>query len=163
MSMKQEDPMTLSLLSQRVESLEDGLKMYRCRQESLGKEVKVLLAEIHIITEWIHQRFGVELLNKNSFLFKHIHDFEEVAEISATLCLLANVAGSAQKYTGAELAAARAAAAAGSASNLSNELERRCHYAGSSSNSPVSPSPGTHRLRLSSLPQEHPPRPISTP
>lgn len=56
MSIQQEDP--LALLSERVEYLEDGFKLYRSRQDALGKEVKVMLAEIHIITEWIHQKFG---------------------------------------------------------------------------------------------------------
>lgn len=111
----------------------------------------------------------MELLNKNSFLFKHIHDFEEVAEISATLCLLANVAGNAQKYTVAEVAAASAAAAAGNAAAQQAQAEHhaRTGYSlgGASSTPPVSPSPNAqHRLRISSLPPpEHPPRPISTP
>lgn len=56
MSMSQEDP--LAILSERVGMLEDGFKRERTRQDAVSKEVKVILAEIHIITEWIHQTFG---------------------------------------------------------------------------------------------------------
>lgn len=59
MSMSQEDP--LAILSERVGMLEDGFKRERTRQDAVSKEVKVILAEIHIITEWIHQTFGKKL------------------------------------------------------------------------------------------------------
>ena len=61
MSIEMED--RLAILTERVDCLEDGFKMYRGRQDAVGKEVKVILAEIHIITEWIHQRFGKQKLN----------------------------------------------------------------------------------------------------
>lgn len=60
MSMSQED--TLAILSERVGMLEDGFKRDRTRQDAVSKEVKVILAEIHIITEWIHQTFGKQYL-----------------------------------------------------------------------------------------------------
>lgn len=56
MSVPQEDH--LAQLTERVCMLEDGMKMQRSRSDAHGKELKVILAEIHIVTEWIHQRFG---------------------------------------------------------------------------------------------------------
>lgn len=66
----------LSNLADRVHLLEDGMKMGKTRQDAIGKEVKVILAEIHIITEWIHQRFGkIKVLIKQIIAFMHYFGF----------------------------------------------------------------------------------------
>lgn len=46
-------------VNDRLRHLEDGFKLYRTKVESLCKEMKILVAEINIITEWIHGSFGM--------------------------------------------------------------------------------------------------------
>jgi hypothetical protein len=56
----------LGAINDRISSLEEGFKLYRGRVEGIGKELKVLLAELNIITGWIHKNFGTLNITSSS-------------------------------------------------------------------------------------------------
>jgi hypothetical protein len=65
------------MLDDRLSNLEDGFRLYRGRMDSVCKEMKILVAEINIITEFIHQNFGMFF-----FIFYYLLFVYCVAKIS---------------------------------------------------------------------------------
>jgi len=69
----------------KVSSLQEEINSTNNRLEGFGTELKILLAQVNVISDWISEKFGVELMDKSSFLFKNISNYEEVEEIASNI------------------------------------------------------------------------------